>query len=217
MTSTFGALLRTELRVERRTGDALLVTAPFAAAGLLVVAIAVGADTPLLRRIGPGVYWSLTLLFGALVTLRRTLTDAPERRDLLTLLGVDAAVQWLARATAAAALVIGFEVLLLPVLVVLYDPPLVVTVIALGVLAGLGIGALGTWASDLATGGPRSSLVPLIVTPLGLPLVLAAVQVQDGAQYGASPWPWLLLAATTDLVILLVGTVSARALKEQPT
>lgn len=212
-------LLVTELRVERRTGDALLVTAPFAAGGLLVTAITVGADTPLLRQIGPGLFWAMALLFGSLVTMRPTLTDAPERRDMLRLLGVDPVTGWLSRALASAVLVLAFEVVLVPIVIVLYDPTIeaVAAQALAALLAGLGIGALGAWASDLsAETSSRGVLVPLIVTPLGLPLVLAAVQIGEGATYGASPWPWLALAVLTDLTILVLGIATARSLEGQP-
>lgn len=210
-------LVAAELRAELRAGDVLLTTAPFAAAGLLVIAVAVGADTPLLRRIGPGVFWALVLLFGSLVTLRQTLTDRPARRDLLTLLGVDPVVQWIARAGAAAVLLLAFQGLLAPVLVLLYDPPLAGAPwqAAAAVFAAVGLGALGTLAADLASSTrARSSLVPLIVTPLAVPLVVAAVQLHEGARYGASPLPWLLLALGVDLLVVLAGLLSARPLQE---
>lgn len=212
------ALTTAELRTELRAGDVLLTTAPFAAAGLLVAAIAVGADTPLLRRIGPGLFWTLVLVFGSLVTLRQTLSDRPARRDLLNLLGVDPAVRWLARATAAGLLLLVFEAVLLPVMIVLYDPPLAAAAaqLAVAALAAVGVGALGTWAADLTTSDrARTSLVPLIVTPLALPLVIAGTQLHEGASYGASPWPWLLVALATDVVIVLVGLLSARPLTEE--
>lgn len=217
MRAQMRALIAAELRAELRAGEVLLATAPFAAAGLLVVAIGVGADTPLLRRVGPGVFWAVVLLFGSLVTLRQTFTDRPARRDLLVLLGIDPAVRWAARATAAATLLVGFELVLAPVLVLLYDPPLVGLPgqLATTVLAAVGIGALGTLAADL-TGNvrARTSLVPLIVVPLSLPLVIAGVQLHEAATYGASPWPWLLLATAVDLVLVLAGLLSARPLQE---
>lgn len=214
------ALVRAELRAELRAGEVLLTTVPFAAAGLLVVAIAIGADVPLLRRIGPGLFWGLVLLFGSLVTLRQTFTDRPARRELLVLLGIDPAVQWAARAATAIVLLLAFEAVLAAVAVVIYDPalPAIVTQVVAAVLVAVGLGALGTLAGDLAASArARSSLVPLIVTPLMLPLVIAAVQLHEGAVYGASPWRWLTLAALVDLLAILAGLLSARPLQEPIT
>lgn len=214
------ALVVAELRAELRAGEVLLTIVPFAAAGLLVVAIAVGADVPLLRRIGPGLFWALVLLFGSLVVLRQTFADRPARRELLVLLGIDPAVQWAARAIAAAVLLLAFEVLLAPITVVLYDPALVgLSVQALAaLLVAVGLGALGTLAGDLASSSrTRSSLVPLIVTPLTLPLVISAVQLQVGAGYAGSPRGWLTLAALVDVLAVLAGLLSARPLQESTT
>ena len=211
------ALVAAELRAELRAGEVLLATLPFAAAGLLVVAISVGADVPLLRRLGPGLYWALVLLFGSLVTLRQTSAEQPAHRELLVLLGIDPAVQWVSRATAATLLLLAFELLLAPVALVVYDPGLDgnATQIVSMLLVAVGIGALGTLAADLASSvRTRTSLVPLIVTPLTLPLVIAAVQLHDGAAYDASPWPWVALALLVDLTAVLAGLLSARSLQE---
>lgn len=218
MTAThWRALVGAELRAELRAGEVLLTTLPFAAGGLLVVAIAVGADVPLLRRLGPGLYWALVLLFGSLVSLRQTYADQPARRDLLALLGIDPAVQWTSRATAASVLLLAFELVLAPVAIVVYGPRLdgVAAQFAAAVLIAIGLGALGTLAGDLASSArTRTSLVPLIVTPLTLPLVIAAVQLHEGAAYGASPWPWLALALLVDLTVVVAGLVAARPLQE---
>lgn len=208
-------LMRAELTAERRAGEVLLTTLPFAAGGLLVVALAVGADVPLLRRIGPGIYWALVLLLGCLVALRRTVSGQGPRRDLVYLLGVDPVVTWGARAAAAAVLVLAVEVGLAPVAVALYDPPLAgLPALALaGLLVAVGLGGLATLAADLVA-GPRSrtGLVPLIVTPLAVPLALAAVQIGEGATYDASPAPWLALAGLVDLLVALGGLLTARLL-----
>lgn len=214
------ALVVAELRAELRAGEVLLTIVPFAAAGLLVVAIAVGADVPLLRRIGPGLFWGLVLLFGSLVVLRQTFADRPARRELLVLLGIDPALQWAARAIAAAVLLLAFELLLAPIAVVLYDPALVgiPAQVAAALLVAMGLGALGTLAADLAASArTRASLVPLIVTPLMLPLVIAAVQLHTGSLYGAAPWGWLSLAVLVDITAVLAGLLSARQLQESTT
>ena len=210
-------LVRAELRAELRAGEVVMTTIPFAASGLLVAAIAIGADTPLLRRVGPGMLWTIVLLFGSFVTLRRTVSGEPTRQEVLTLLGVEPVIQWVARAASSTVLLLGVIAVLVPVTVVIYDPPLtgLAAQATAAVLVAVGLGALGTLAADLtASTRTRTSLVPLIVTPLTLPLILAAVQVQEGAVYAASPWPWLLLAALTDVTIVLAGLLAARPLQE---
>lgn len=210
-------LARKDLRMEARAGEALLVTAPFGAAALFLIPIALGAETPLLRQIGPGLYWAVVLLFGVLITVRQSAIDQPEQLSLLRLSGVPPAVRLTGHAIANAVLLLVFELLLLPVVVLLYDPDLdewpwlLPTV----VLVATGLAVLGALTDALAQGlGGRSAIGPLLVAPVALPLLLAATQVLQAPRYGRSPWPWLTLAVVVDLTLVLAMTLSARHLEE---
>lgn len=220
MTPTAGqirVLLRADLRAEWRAGEVLWTTVPFAAAGLMVIALGVGADATLLRQIGAGLYWALVLLLGSLVPLRRTVTTAPARDDLLRLLGVDPVVSFLSRTASTTVLIVGLELALGPVVVVLYDLRLqaVLASVMVGAVIAVGLAALGTLGADLTVApAARTSLVPLIVTPLAVPLVLAAVQIYQGATYDASPVGWLVIAITVAVIAVLAGVLTARHLPE---
>lgn len=121
--SQFLALTHLHLVTERRSGEALLVVAPSGAIALLLLPMAVGTDTPLLRQVGLGFYWLVVLLFGVLLTMRHASEDGPGPRDLLAQCGVDPAVRPAARVVGDAVLLFSFEMLLVPVAVALFDPP----------------------------------------------------------------------------------------------
>ena len=210
-------LVRKDLRLEIRAGEALLVTLPFGAVALMMVPLAVGADIPLLRQIGAGLYWVVVLLFGVLVTLRQSAVEGPPQRALLQLCGIDPVVRVLGRVLANTALLLALELVLAPVAVALYNPDLSGWPWLLPVLplVAIGLAALGTLAGDLADNlTERMSVGPLLVLPLALPLLLGATQVLQGARYGRSPWPWLLLVFTVDLVVLAAAMLTARPLEE---
>lgn len=210
-------LVRKDLRLEVRAGEALLVTLPFGAVALMMVPLAVGTDIPLLRQLGAGLYWVVVLLFGVLVTLRQSAVDGPAQRALLQLSGIDPVVRVIGRVLANAALLLALELLLAPVAVALYDPDLSGWPWLLPVLPLLaaGLGALGTLAGGLAENlTERMSVGPLLVVPLAIPLLLGATQVLQAAAYGRSPWPWLLLVLAVDLVVLTAVTLTARPLEE---
>lgn len=212
-------LIRTDLRAERRAGEALLMILPFGAAALLIVPLAVGADVPLLRSVGPGLYWAIVLLFGALVAMRQTSTRSAAQQDLLDLLGVDPLAPLLARAAASALLLVVFATALAPVAVALYDPALDgwPWLLLLVPLVAFGLALLGTLAGALADGvDQRASLVPVLVVPLAVPLLIAATQAHEAAAYGRPPTAWLLLAVATDLVLLVALVAAARTLEESP-
>jgi heme exporter protein B len=206
-----------DLRLERRAGEALLVTAPFGAVALLLAPLAVGVDTPLLRELGPALYWLVVLLFGVLVTLRASAVDGPAQLALLRLSGVGPRVRLAGRAVANGVLLLGFQLVLAPVAVLLYDPeltgwPLLVPVF---VLVAAGLAVLGALADALASGlAGRTTLGPLLVAPIAVPLLLGATGVLTAARYGRPPWPWLLLVVTVDLVAALLVAWCARYLED---
>lgn len=210
-------LARKDLLLERRAGEALLVTAPFGAVALLLVPLAVGTDVPLLRSVGSGMYWVVVLLFGVLVTLRQSAADPPPQVALLRLAGIHPAVALAGRAAANAVLLLAFELAVLPVAVIVYDPPLngwpwVLVVLP---LVAVGLAVLGTLAGALAQGlAGRTTLGPLLAVPLALPLLLSATQVVEATRYGRAPWNWLALLALVDVVAALAVLLSARSLEE---
>jgi heme exporter protein B len=206
-------LLRFQLRDEMRTGEVTAVVVPFGAIALLVIPMAVGVETTLLSRIGPGLFWAVVLLFGIVVTQRRTATASPAHRDAVSLLGVDPAARFAATALASAILLLGFEVATGLVMIVLYDP----VVVGWGWLAmvlplvALGLGMLGTVAGSVADG--RGPLAPLLVAPLAIPILLGAAQASEGLRSGVGILRWIIVLALVDVVLALVGVLTARPLE----
>lgn len=208
---------RKDLLLERRDGEALLITAPFGAAALLLIPIAIGTDIPLLRSVGPGMYWSVVVLFGLLVALRKSAVEPVAQLSMLRLAGVPDAARLLGGALASATLLLTFEVLLAPVAVMFYDPVLTgwpwLVLVLPGVAAGLAL--LGSIADGLLGHlGMRSTLGMLLCVPLALPLLLGATQTIEAAGYGRSPLLWVMLIVTVDLVLLLAVLFVGHTLEE---
>lgn len=211
------ALTASQLRAETRTGEVLMVVLPFGAIALLVIPMAVGIETPLLERIGPGLFWAVVLLFGLVVTQRHTALPGTPQLDLLRLLAVDPAARFTATALGSGLLLLAFEVGVGLVTIVLYDPALTGWAwLALVLpLAAAGLAIVGTLAAGIAAGaGLRTSLVPLIVVPVAIPILLGAAQATEGLRLGAGILRWVLLLAITDLVLALAGVLTARPLEE---
>ncbi len=217
MTRHIGVLLRAHLRDERRAGEVTRVIIPFGVVALLVIPMAVGIDSPLLDRIGPGLFWVVLLLFGTIVTQRQSAALGEARRDLLALLGVDPAARFAAGSIAAAVLLLGFAAVCAAVTVVLYDPRLVgLPWLAVIVpLACAGLAMVGTIANAVSGGiGNRSSLAPLLVVPVSVPILLAAAQATEGLRAGAGILRWILLLAAVDVVLAMAGVLTARPLED---
>ncbi len=217
LSTQMAAVTRRDLERERRTGEVLWITIPFGAIALILVPMAVGADVPLLRQIGPGLYWVVVMLFGVLIAVRRTSMETPAQRDLLALLGIDPAAVFGGRAMASGLMLLVFELIVGAVAVLFYDIdlsgwPWLLLVLP---LAAAGLAALGTIAGSIATNatvGP--ALIPLIVAPLAVPLLLAASEIVEGLRTDSGILRWLLLMVIVDLVLCIAGVVTARPLQE---
>jgi heme exporter protein B len=211
------AIARRDLLSEFRSGEVLLVVVPFAAIALLLIPIGIGTDVPLLRRVGPGLYWSVVLLFGILVALRQSSAEAGPQRDRLALLGADPAAVLIGRSAAATTLLIALEAILLPVMLALYDSSVVGWgwLFVLVPLVAAALGMVGTLVSAV-TGASRArpALVPLLVAPLGVPVLVAASQALEGLRLGEGILTWLLLLAILNLALAVTAVLAARPLQE---
>ena len=211
------AVARRDLYRERRTGEVVWITIPFGAIALLLVPLAVGTDIPLLREIGPGLFWVVVMLFGVLISVRRTSGETPAQRDLMSLLGVDAGAAFTGRVLASTGMLLAFEIVIGTVAVLLYDikldgwPWLIIIV----PLAAAGLGLLGAVAGAVTSSlNASAALVPLLVAPLAVPLLLAATEATDVIQTDGSILPWVLLMVVVDLVLAIAGVLTARPLQE---
>jgi heme exporter protein B len=213
-------IARKDLLVESRTAEVLLMTVPFAAAALILIPLAIGTDAPLLSQLGPGLFWVVVLLFGVLVILRKSAVDGAPQRDLIRLLGIDPAARFSGGTLATAILVFVFEVALIPVLIALYNPDLrgwwwLIVILP---LVALGMGLLGSIAGGVTTSlGTRTSLTPLLIVPLSLPLLLGATQAFEALRLGKSILPWLVLLGAVDLTLAVSGVLAARPMEEATT
>jgi heme exporter protein B len=210
------AVARRDVSRERRAGEVVWITIPFGAIALLLVPMAVGTDIPLLREIGPGLFWVVVMLFG-LISVRRTAAETQAQRDLMSLLGIDAGAAFTGRVLASSGMLLAFEVVIGTVAVVLYDirlegwPWLLLIVPC----AAAGLGLLGAVAGAVTSSlNASAALVPLLVAPLAVPLLLAATEAMDAIQTDGSILPWVLLMVVVDLVLAIAGVLTARPLQE---
>ena len=140
------ALISSQFRDELRAGEVLMVVLPFAVVGLLAIPMAVGIDTPLLERIGSGMYWVIVMLFGVIVTQRHSSALPTATRDMIRLAGVDPAVRFGATALVSFLLLLIFEVGAGLVALVLYGStvPGAWWLVAILPLTAAGLAMLGT-------------------------------------------------------------------------
>jgi heme exporter protein B len=206
-----------DLLRERRSGEVAWVTLPFGAVALLLVPIAIGTDAPTLRAVGIGMFWVVVMLFGVLISVRRTGADSQSQKDMVSLTGIDPAASFVGSATSSSLLLVVFEVILGLLTIALYDIRIVgwAWVPLILVLVAIGLGLLGTLAGGIvATDRSAAALVPLIVAPMSVPLLIAATQAFEGLRLGHSILTWILMLVVVVLVLAIAGVLSARPLQE---
>lgn len=207
-------IVANDLRVERRTLEVVGVTFPFAIAALIAFALAVGIDAPLLERIGPSLYWVVILIFSVLIILRSSGHGSGAQRDLMRLLASDPGVTTVASGLSAALIMFIFEILLLPVAMVLFNwtPGTWSWLITLPLVA-LGLGLLGSLVNAVTSSlNSRTSLSAILIVPGSIPLLIAATNALEATTYGRGILPWLLLLLAVNLglgiaVVVLAGPI----------
>ena len=213
-----GWVIRKDLRVELRGGQTLWMATPFAALALLLAPLAIGTDTALLRRIGPGMLWLVVLLFGMTVTLRPASFESRPVRELLILSGLDPAAGFVGRSLASAILLLGVTLVLTPVMIVLYAPagePLWGWLIMLTVAGTIALGLLGSLVGTLVTGlRARTALAPLLAVPPAVPVLMATTRGTESAIARRSSMSWLLLLVAMDLALVIAGVLLAGPLDD---
>lgn len=210
------AIARRDLDRERRSGEVVWVTIPFGAIALLLIPLAVGINQDVLGKIGTGMLFVIVMLFGVLTSVRRTHLETAEQRDAIALLGVDPVAEYAGKTLASAVLLLGFEIVMGVVALTLYGLDLTDWgwMGLVMPLTAVGLAELGTISGAIAisiNAGP--ALVPLLVTPLAIPLLLAATQTVELGRDGGN-LSWLLLMVAVALALAIVGVVTARPLQE---
>lgn len=209
---------RRDLVTERRAGEVGTIVLPFGAVALMAFPLALGIESDVISRVGPAVFWVVVFLFTMQIALRQSAADRPHHRATLALLGVDPFARLLGRSVAAALLIGLFMAVMFPLMVLFYAPQLpsgwgLAAIPA--ALAGLGLAQLGTLAAEVTAGlRARSSLAPMIVAPLAIPLLIGGSQPLESLSRGTGILPWVLLVAAADLALAVTSALIARPLEE---
>jgi len=174
------AALRKDLLLQWRGRAQIVAIFAFGAATLLLFSFAIGPDSLALRQHAAGFLW-LGLLLASTLSLAESFERETEEHALegLLLLPASARALYYGKAIANCAQLALIGAALVPFMVVLYDAGTVRLVSLLGVivLGTTGLSAPGTlYAAMTAQTRARQTLLPLLLFPLVVPVLLAAVK-----------------------------------------
>jgi heme exporter protein B len=171
-----------DLRAELRGKEGINAAFSFSLVMLLIFSFAFDATSPETRSIAGGLLWIVFTFAGALILNRSFARDVPnDCLDALVAAPVEGWALFLGKAAASFVLLIGIEMVCLPVFAIFYDISLWHV---LGPLALVMI--LGTWALTVvgtAFGALtvnvrlREIMLPMLLYPVMIPALVAAMEI----------------------------------------
>jgi heme exporter protein B len=162
-------------------------------------------------QVAPGVLW-VTFAFASTLELTRSLAMEMENDclDGLFLAPMDRGVIYLGKMLGNLIFITVVEALVLPTFSVLFNLNLIRLPLLLTVLLGtIGFAAVGTLLSAIAVNSrAREVMLPVLLFPIILPVVIAAVKVTGGILDGvplAEFAYWLRFLVAFDIIFLVVS------------
>ena len=214
MTRAAWAILRTDLRIELRTKEA--VPAMAISSVTVFVLFHFGLQRNELEGdLAAGVLW-VTLILATVLAVNRLFVAEREQGgiDGLLLAPIDRTAVFLAKAAALFLYLVVLELVAVPAFGILllgvdFFKPLPVLVLLL-VLADIGLASVGALVSALAVETrARDLIVPLLLLPLLVPVAIAGAEATEplfrAPQTAHELGKWLALLGLYDMVFVLVS------------
>ena len=212
-----------DLTTERRSKANFNAVLFLAALMLLMFGFALGPDTATLRTAAAGIVW-LTVLFSGTLAFHRSYQVELEGGALETLLlypGGRSSI-FLGKLLANLAFLLLVEAVLIPLAIVLYDVPVgrASWMLAMVVFLGtFGFVTLGTFYASMASRSrAREVLLPLLLFPMLVPVLVAAVEATAallGSDLMAESGRWIRLLVAFDLIFLGAAMAAFGAVIEE--
>jgi heme exporter protein B len=218
-----GRIAAKDLRIELRTRDILTAMGLFALLVVVVASFSFPTTGEHREQIAAGLLW-MAFLFAALLGIGRSLAIEHEHAcmDALVVSPVPRESIYLGKVLSNLAFVGAAQLLLLPLSIVLLqlEPGRGIALLLLTVvLATLALVGITTLLSAMAVHTrTREAILPLLVIPVAIPVLIAAVQATRIALAGgaiSAARPWLLLLTAAAALFLLLGLATFRYVLEE--
>ncbi|OGO09778.1 MAG: cytochrome C biogenesis protein [Chloroflexi bacterium RBG_13_66_10] len=207
---TIGAVVWKDLAAELRSRELLGAMLVFALLVILIFNFALELDIRTRGTITSGVLW-VTFAFAGTLGLNRSMALEKDRGclDGLLLAPVDRSAIFFGKALGNLAFMFLVEAIVIPVYSLLYNTNLFVPgLLAVVVLGSLGYVMVGTLLASMSVQArTRDLLLPILLFPVVLPVLIAAVRASSGFLQGlemAEIWPWLNLLIVYDVIFTAV-------------
>jgi heme exporter protein B len=215
------AIVVKDVAAELHTREMISAMLVFSVLSLLIFSFALDLRGAVAQAAGPGVLWA-TVAFAGTLGLSRSLAREQQTGciDGLLLAPVDRSAIFFGKALGNLIFMAVVEVVLLPLSSALFDVPLLLPGVLLVVALGtLGYAAVGTLLASIAVNTrAREVMLPVLLLPLAVPLLIAAVQATGGLVEGASLGEvggWLQLLVVYDLLVVAASMLTYNYVVEE--
>ena len=174
-------ITRKDLLVEARSRELAATTLFFAVACVLVFAFAFVREGQALGDAAAGILW-VAIAFAGTLALGRAFERERQAETLRALLlaPVERAAIYLGKLTGLLLLMIGVELVILPIVGLLFNAPILrapLLLVALVASGTVGFAAVGTlFAAMLVRAHSRDVLLPVLLYPMTVPVIIAGVR-----------------------------------------
>jgi heme exporter protein B len=206
-----GAVVWKDLAAELRSRELLTSMLVFALLVILIFNFALELDARARATVTSGVLW-VTFAFAGTLGLNRSMAVEKDRgcMDGLLLAPVDRSAIYFGKTVGNLIFMFIVEIIVLPVYSILYNTNLFIPgLIGVIILGSIGYVAVGTLLSTMAVQTrTRDVLLPILLFPVILPVMIAAVKASTGFLQGvemAEIAPWLNLLIVYDIIFTAVA------------
>lgn len=205
------AVAAKDLRTELRAKEILGVMAAFSVLAVIIFGMAFDLRVPQAEMVAPGVLW-VVVLFTGVLGLNRAFSAEVDRGSLgaLLLAPVDRSALYFGKLLANLLFTLAAELVILPVMLVLFNVNLFQPLILLALLLGtVGYVAVGVLFAALTAGArSRESMLPVLLLPVMAPVFMAGLKLTtiavDGRGFG-DVQRWLGMLVAFDVVFVTVA------------
>jgi heme exporter protein B len=201
-----GSIVWKDLLTELRSRELISAMLVFALLVILIFNFAIELQPDLRIIITPGVLW-VTFAFAGTLGLNRSMAVEKDRGclDGLLLAPVDRSAIYFGKALGNLVFMLIVAIIVLPVYSLLYNITLFNPGLLLVVLLGsVGYAAVGTLLASMAVQTrTRDVLLPVLLFPVIVPVLLAAVKASGGYLQNLPMneiWPWLNILIAYDVI-----------------
>ena len=218
---TMGAIVWKDLAAEWRSREMVSGMLVFALLVVFIFNFALELNPATRSSVTAGVLW-VTFSFAGTLGLNRSMAAEKDRGcvDGLLLAPVDRTALYFGKMLSNLVFMLAVALIVMPVYSVLYTvnlmQPGLWAVVALGSLGYVSVGTL--LASMAVQARTRDILLPILLFPVLIPLLVAAVKASSGFLQAIPMeeiWPWLNVMIVYDVVFLSIACMVFEAVVEE--